>query len=513
MRGISLVDEGCKDVTDFGEFPYSIFSIDTIGAFLSPAWAQGCRTPGSAPASAAMKIAYLVGHYPAISHTFILREVEGLRARGVEIETISVHRAAESQLLTDAGGREHASTYTILPPRWGELARAHLSAFARAPFAYLSTLALVAPPQPARAPGTPLAALLLRRGDGRLEAVQGAGNPPPARPVHQPGDRHRAARHPLRVRSSPPWTWSFTVHGPDEFYEVSRFNLRAKVESADFVVCISDFARSQLMAQVPEEHWGKLRVIHCGIDPEVFSPPAERNGAGGLDVLSVGRLVPFKGQGLLIEALAALAARGIDARATVVGWGENRPGLESLAAELGVADRVTFTGALGQDEIRALLEAADVFCLPSFAEGVPVVADGGDGDGAAGGQLADHGHPGAGRGRGQRQADRARQRRGADRGPRAAWPADPGRAPAPRQGGTKAGDRALRDRRVDGAAPRALQRSRSLPRGVRHSGRAPPARRQASARPARGGCRRAASPPAPSGCGAGGCSSGGAAGT
>jgi glycosyltransferase involved in cell wall biosynthesis len=104
----------------------------------------------------------------------------------------------------------------------------------------------------------------------------------------------------------------------------------------------------------------------------VFSPPAERNGAGRLDVLSVGRLVPFKGQGLLIEALAALAERGIDVRATVVGWGETQPGLESLAAKLGVADRVTFTGALGQDEIRRHLDAADVFCLPSFAEGVPV---------------------------------------------------------------------------------------------------------------------------------------------
>ncbi len=319
-----------------------------------------------------MKIAYLVGHYPSISHTFILREVEGLRARGVELDTISVHRAAESQLLTDAAEREHASTYTILPPRWGELARAHLSAFARAPFAYLSTLAL--------------AVRLSRPGlRGHLwQLFYFAEAMAVWKRCRARGIRHLHAQFTNQVTdiallvtryesgSSPPWTWSFTVHGPDEFYEVSRFNLRAKVESADFVVCISDFARSQLMAQVPEEHWGKLRVIHCGIDPEVFSPPAERNGAGRLDVLSVGRLVPFKGQGLLIESLAALAARGIDARATVVGWGETQPGLESLAAELGVADRVTFTGALGQDEIRALLEAADVFCLPSFAEGVPV---------------------------------------------------------------------------------------------------------------------------------------------
>ncbi len=258
--------------------------------------------------------------------------------------------------------------------------------------------------------------------------------------------------------SSPPWTWSFTVHGPDEFYEVSRFNLRAKVESADFVVCISDFARSQLMAQVPEEHWGKLCVIHCGIDPEVFSPPAERNGAGRLDVLSVGRLVPFKGQGLLIESLAALAARGIDARATVVGWGETQPGLESLAAQLGVSERVTFTGALGQDEIRALLGAADVFCLPSFAEGVPVslmeamamelpvvssrimgipelVEDGVSGRLIAPGNVEELTAALAG------------------------LAGDPAERSRLGQAGAEAGDRALRDRRIDGAAPRAVQRA------------------------------------------------------
>ena len=271
-----------------------------------------------------MKIAYLVGHYPAISHTFILREVESLRARGVEIETISVHRVAEDQLLNEAERREHASTYTILPPRWGDLVRAHLSALLRAPSAYLSTLGL---------------SLRLSRPGlrGRLwQLFYFAEAMVVWKRCEARGFRHLHAQFTNQVTdiallathyesgANPRWTWSFTVHGPDEFYEVSRFNLRAKVESSDFVVCISDFARSQLMALVSEEHWGKLRVIHCGIDPAVFAPPAERVDNGTFEVLSVGRLVPFKGQGLLIEAIAALAERGMDARATVVGWGENR---------------------------------------------------------------------------------------------------------------------------------------------------------------------------------------------
>src|SRR5206468_4565830 len=50
-----------------------------------------------------------------------------------------------------------------------------------------------------------------------------------------------------------------------------------------------------------------------------------------------------------------------------------RPALEKQAAEAGLLDRVTFTGAVGQHEVRRYYDDADVFCLPSFAEGVPVV--------------------------------------------------------------------------------------------------------------------------------------------
>lgn len=319
-----------------------------------------------------MRIAYLVGYYPAISHTFILREVQGLRGHDVEIDTISIHRVGEDQLLTEAERREYSSTYTVLPPRWGELIRAHLFGFARAPGRYLSTLAL---------------ALRLSRPGlrGRVwQLFYFAEAMVVWRHCRALGVRHVHAHFTNQVTdvallvtryeggAGRGWSWSFTVHGPDEFYEVSRFNLRAKVELADFVVCISDFARSQLMALVDEEHWEKLSVIHCGIDPDVFAPPSERDAAESLDVLCVGRLVPVKGQGLLVEAVAELGRRGVGVRATLVGAGPTRPSLEALAASLGVADRIDFTGAVGQDQIRGYLEAADVFCLPSFAEGVPV---------------------------------------------------------------------------------------------------------------------------------------------
>jgi colanic acid/amylovoran biosynthesis glycosyltransferase len=80
-----------------------------------------------------------------------------------------------------------------------------------------------------------------------------------------------------------------------------------------------------------------------------------------------------KGQGVLIEAIATLARDGADVTLTLVGDGPRRPALERLAHRHGVADRVRFTGRVGQDDIGAHYAAADVFCLSSFAEGVPVV--------------------------------------------------------------------------------------------------------------------------------------------
>jgi glycosyltransferase involved in cell wall biosynthesis len=60
-------------------------------------------------------------------------------------------------------------------------------------------------------------------------------------------------------------------------------------------------------------------------------------------------------------------------RATLVGDGDERARLEATAVELGLEDAVRFAGAVGQDRIRDFYRRADIFCLPSFAEGIPRV--------------------------------------------------------------------------------------------------------------------------------------------
>lgn len=113
-----------------------------------------------------------------------------------------------------------------------------------------------------------------------------------------------------------------------------------------------------------------------GVDTVRFRPAStrvDRDVAAPLRVLTVGRLVPVKGMPLLVDAVAALVHRGFPVALTVVGAG---PLLEPLREDVrarGLDDVVRLLGPVSQDELPALYREADVFCLPSFNEGIPVV--------------------------------------------------------------------------------------------------------------------------------------------
>ena len=108
-------------------------------------------------------------------------------------------------------------------------------------------------------------------------------------------------------------------------------------------------------------------------------------------LVSVGRLAPEKNWDTLLRAFAKVQRDHSDARLLLIGDGSARQSLEALASELGIADQVTFTGALPFEEIPRYLKAADVFAFASVTEtqglvtieamaaGLPVVAVDGPG--------------------------------------------------------------------------------------------------------------------------------------
>lgn len=323
-----------------------------------------------------MRIAYLASRYPTISNAFVLREAFALRRRGVDVHTFSIRRTDPAELLTDADRAADAETYAILPAGPTKVLRAHLAALLGGPGGYLATLGLAL-----RLRGPGVRGLL-------WQAFYFAEAMILWRECRRRGIRHvhahltgvstmvamLAARYGSRRRPDAPWSWSFTLHGPDEFYDVKGRRLADLVALADAVVCISHFTRSQLMMLSDSAHWDKLRVIRCGVQTDLFVPPdPPRSAAGPLRVLSIGRLVAAKGQTLIVEAIDILRRRGVDAVATLYGAGPEREALERTVARLGLQDRVLLPGAIGQHEIRRAYADADVFCMSSFAEGLPGV--------------------------------------------------------------------------------------------------------------------------------------------
>jgi colanic acid/amylovoran biosynthesis glycosyltransferase len=321
------------------------------------------------------RVAYVVSNYPLISHAFVQREVQALRALGLRVKVFSVHRAPPAEVLSEADASELASTTAILPVQPIAFFSAHARAFLRSPRAYLATLdyARSQAPRGARAKLWQLfyfAEAVVVWNGCRAQGIRHVH----AHFANVGSDVAWLASEFGRRTDDQPWQWSFTMHGCMEFWEVERFNLARKVAAADLVLCISDFTRGQLMALCEPEHWHKFEVVHCGVDLDRFEPgtPAGDDSAP-VEILSVGRLSHEKGQPMLLAAVAELRRRGLAVRLTMVGDGPLRAELEADAARLGITDLVTFTGALGQDELPAIFRRADIFCQPSFMEGIPVV--------------------------------------------------------------------------------------------------------------------------------------------
>jgi len=320
---------------------------------------------------ASLRVAYVVQQYPAVSHRFILQEVVRLRELGVDVTTFSVRKCAEEGWLTALDREEKERTYTILPPRLLDLVRAHVAVMIRRPHRYSATLRLALRLRPPGMRGTLWQLFYL------TEAVIVWHRCAALGVTHLHGQFASNATDVALLAvnlGGPEWRLSFTLHGSVEFYDVSRNRLGQKARFADLVVCISDFGKSQACAFIEEEHWPKVKVVHLGVDGKRLAPPGSRAHDGpALKVVTVGRLVPVKGHAKLIEAAAELRARGVPVEVTLVGGGPRREALERLAARLEVADSVTFTGALGHDEVLRHYADADLFCLPSFGEGLPVV--------------------------------------------------------------------------------------------------------------------------------------------
>jgi glycosyltransferase involved in cell wall biosynthesis len=313
-----------------------------------------------------LRIAYLTGEYPRATDTFIQREVAALRARGLVVETCSIRRTGPEHHTGPEQRAEAAGTFHVLEtarsPR--RLIAAHLAAWRR-PGAWLRALHLAWRTSPGGIKPTLYQFIYLAEAAVLAQHLRARG----LTHLHNHIAKSSCTVAMLMSEMSG-IPYSFTLHGPDIFYEPYRWRLDEKIARARFVACISHFARSQAMAFSDPIHWHKLHIVHCGVDPARYDHPATPAPA---HLLFVGRLAAVKGVPMLFDALRDLSKDHPALHLTLVGDGPERAALERRAREMGLTSRITFAGYKSQAEVAELLRTATALVLPSFAEGVPVV--------------------------------------------------------------------------------------------------------------------------------------------
>lgn len=313
------------------------------------------------------RIAYLTGEYPRATDTFIQREVAGLRQDGFEVDTLAVRRTDDEHMVGQEQRAARASTTYLLDlARGPALVLAPLGCLVRSPRRFVEGLRLARETKRAGIRGGVFQLIYL------VEAMLLARELRRRRIVHLHnhfGDSSCTVAMLASTVSGIPY--SFTLHGSAIFFEARTWRLDAKLDRAAFVVTISHFTRSQAAMFAEPETMDRVHIVHCGVEPERLEKVA--HAGQGRRLVFVGRIVEQKGLGVLFDAMKALLPDRHGLHLTVVGDGPHRQRLADRAATMGLADRVDFVGARSQHEVVRILAGADVFVIPSYAEGVPVV--------------------------------------------------------------------------------------------------------------------------------------------
>ena len=321
-------------------------------------------------------IAYLTTGYPSPSHTFIQREIHELERQGVNIFPISINKVGPTELLSDLDRSDAMRTFTIkqTSPLRAVVAAARFTL--SSPKAVIEVFALIVKLGVTDLKGflwhlfQLVEAMLVvreceRRGVTHVHAHFGEVPATVAWFAAELGRRRSATS----VQ-----TWSVTVHGWREFTNENAAMLGQKMRSATFVAAISDFTRAQLMRIAGVAHSAEnFSVVRCGLPmgDYPFEPRAALCDVP--TVLMTARLADEKGHLVLLEALAALRRADTPMRAVFIGSGPVAELLADATTRLDLSDLVTWMGAQPPSVVHEQLQACDIFCLPSFAEGLPVV--------------------------------------------------------------------------------------------------------------------------------------------
>jgi len=179
---------------------------------------------------------------------------------------------------------------------------------------------------------------------------------------------NRAAHTAVFLKEISGIPFSVTAHGQDFMKDLGSDDLLREIcAAAEFVAAETDYSRELLRQRCPDSAC-KIHRVYNGIDLERFPAPALATMNHVPRIISVGRLVEFKGFEHLIDACAELARRGFDFSCDIIGDGPLRDRLRLKVDSLNLSSRVNLLGSLSQGAVLEKLQTADLFTLASVTD-------------------------------------------------------------------------------------------------------------------------------------------------
>jgi glycosyltransferase involved in cell wall biosynthesis len=304
------------------------------------------------------KIAVVLKGYPRLSETFIAQELLGLERAGLELVLVALRRPTDAKrhpVHDEIKAPVHYLPEYLHEEPWrvfrSLLACLTKPGFVRAARAFVSDLRRDRTRNRFRRFGQAL--VLAAEWPGEAEWLH-------AHFIHTPASVTAYASLLRGVR------WTCSAHAKD-IWTSPDWELAGKLVSARWVVTCTRTGFEHLRALAGGK--GRVYLSYHGLDLARFGPfdgvRPERDGSDPADpvlLVSVGRAVEKKGYDTLLRALALLPAE-LSWRFEHIGGGEQLDRLKALADELGIANRVTWKGALAQEEVLAHYRRADIFAL------------------------------------------------------------------------------------------------------------------------------------------------------
>lgn len=312
-------------------------------------------------------IAFINNHFPALSATFIYREVLDLKERGVNLRTYSIRRPDPNSLSDDSLDLLRTTTY-LLPASLYNLGLAHVRFIFKNPARYLHLIFFLMTREfdkPVRdrvrtffhfCEGVLFAALI--KDSDEINHIH----------AHYASHPATLAMVASKLTGIP---FSFTAHAHDIWED--RLFVGDKLRAALFVVTCTKHAKDRMSQEHGEELCAKITHIYHGINIDEFSRNPSETDSSEYVILNVGRLCWEKAQKNLILACKRVKDRGYKFRCIIAGDGPLKDALMTLIEQNELNNTVELIGRVFQQDIKKLYEQANLFVLSSIQENLPNV--------------------------------------------------------------------------------------------------------------------------------------------